>query len=159
MNEQMNNEILLKAMMAEDQMSAIKIYCEETAKYDSQLKNALSDPTKSFDKCWSYIMGKAKQHLQSQSGHVMPNVVFGWAIHYFIEPDEMLEKEVGKIQSLTKKSVKVSKTKQPVKKIDVKNETKNQKEHNASFERMSIFDFMNESEAVDDEYIDEEDDE
>lgn len=159
MNEQINNEILLKAMMAEDQMSAIKIYCEETAKSDLQLKNALDDPTKSYDKCWSYIMGKAKQHLQSQSGHVMPNVVFGWAIHYFIEPDDIIEKEVGKIQSTTQKLVKTSQAKQSVKKIDDKNNTKNQKENNASFERMSIFDFMNESETVDDEYTDEEDDE
>ena len=30
MNEQKNNEILMKAMMAGSQTEAIKIYCEET---------------------------------------------------------------------------------------------------------------------------------
>jgi hypothetical protein len=155
MNEQKNNEILLKAMMAESQIEAIKIYCEERSKFDDQLEKALKDPDKTYEDCWDYIMARAKKHLNSKSGHVMPNIIFGWAVHYFTEPVDVIEDEVGKIKT----------TKQPSEKpSDVKTSTKIKKaakpvENKATFERVSIFDFMeneNEENSSDDENIEEE---
>lgn len=167
MNEQKNNEILIKAMMAESQTEAIKIYCEETAKHDTQLAEGLKQTDKDYDKCWSFIMAKAKSHLSSKSGHVMPSIVFGWAVHYFTESNDDLEKEVGKISSKEKTTTE-SKQEDIVKKTQIKKEANKKvgvEVNNPGFERMSIFDLMpDESENCDvDEVIDdleeEEDDE
>lgn len=155
MNEQKNNELLLKAMMAEDQLSAIRIYCEERSKFDDQLEKALKDPDKSFEECWDYIMKKAKKHLNSKSGHVMPSVVFGWAVHYFTEPTDVIEDEVGKI----KKSKQEVEKSTEIKKISKSKKTEDKEENKSAFERMSIFDFMESEDMVnDDENTEEEDD-
>ena len=90
-----NNEIVNKAVQAQDEISAIRVYCEERSKFDEQLAKGLEDKSKNYDKCWSYIMTKAKIHLHSKSGHIMPSIVFGWAVHYFTESDEDIKKEVG----------------------------------------------------------------
>ena len=138
MNEQLNNELLLKAMMAADQISAIKIYCEERSKFDDQLEKALKNPDKTYEDCWDYIMEKTKKHLNSKSGHVMPNIAFGWAVHYFTEPNDVIEEEIGKIK----------KSKQPIENTKNEKEVKKPKKSESSvetksaFERMSIFDFM-----------------
>ncbi len=158
MNEQINNELLLKAMMAKDQHSAIKIYCEERSKFDDQLEKALKDPDKTYEDCWEYIMEKAKKHLNSKSGHVMPNIVFGWAVHYFTEPNDVIEEEIGKIKN-TKQPVDNSKNEKEVKKPK---KSESAIETKSAFERMSIFDFMeneNNKENSDDVDTEEEDDE
>lgn len=141
MNEQKNNEIMLKAMMAEDQLSAIRIYCEESAPFDEQLQESLKNPDKSFEKCWAYIMEKAKTHLKNQSGHVMPSIIFGWAIHYFIESNEIIEKEVGKIKDAKVPTNKATSETKHVQ--DKKSNTKKTTDQDKTpFERMSIFDLM-----------------
>lgn len=126
----MNNEILLKAMMAEDQMSAIRIYCEEISTIDEQLKKGLSDQEKSYDECWSYIMEKAKKHLDNKSGHINPKVVFGWAIHYFTEDRKTILEEVKivkkqEVSIQENEGMKVSKT--PHKEKNVVEEKKSDK--------------------------------
>ena len=144
--------------MAEDQLSAIKIYCEESSVFDKQLRDSLNSPEKSYENCWAYIMEKAKQHLGSKSGHVMPNVVFGWAIHYFIESNETIESEVGKIKTskTTYETTTIASKKVQIKKE--KNIKKPEDENKASFERISIFDFMeNDSNESDDDDYNEED--
>jgi hypothetical protein len=158
MNEQKNNELLLKAMMAEDQLSAIKIYCEERSKFDDQLEKALKDPGKTYENCWEYIMEKAKKHLNSKSGHVMPSIVFGWAVHYFTEPNDVIEEEIGKIIK-NKKPIEDLKDEKEVKKSK---KVTNSVENKSAFERISIFDFMeNENNEVNSDDVDteEEDDE
>ncbi len=140
MNEQKNNEILMKALMAEDQLSAIKIYCEERSKFDNQLMQALNDPEKNYSNCWDYIMKKAKDQLGGKSGHIMPSVIFGWAVHYFTEPNDVLEKEVGKIKGTEKTPPKANEITAENKKKPTKKQDPSM--HNASFERMSIFDLM-----------------
>lgn len=138
MNEQKNNEILLKAMMEKDQLSAIKVYCEERSKIDSQLEKALLNPDKTYEDCWSYIMEKAKKQLNNTSGHVMPSMVFGWAVHYFTEPNDVIEDEIGKIKATKQSSVKTSDSKTSSKTKKIVDSTENK----AEFERISIFDYM-----------------
>lgn len=156
MNEQKNNDILIKALMAKDQLSAIKIYCEERSKFDYQLQKALDDPDKNYDACWKYIMKKAQIYLKNKSGHIMPTIIFGWAVHYFTEPDDVIDDEVSSVQS---KVIEFNSS------VDSKPTTKQKKEqplgeNKPSFERMSIFDFMDsENKSSDDENIEEEDDE
>jgi len=129
MNEQ---EIMTNAMMKDNYIDAIQSYIESKAKADPQLLKALEDDKKTYEKCWSYIMKKAKDHLNNKSGHVMPSIVFGWAIHYFIEEDAALDKEVGK-----------SNDKQDTVNPKSEKTIKNQKEEkkSKSFETLSIFDF------------------
>jgi hypothetical protein len=93
MNEQ---EIMTNAMMEDNYIDAIKSYVEIKSKNDEQLLKALDNEKKTYELCWSYIMKKAKDRLNNKSGHIMPSIVFGWAIHYFIEDESILEKEVGK---------------------------------------------------------------
>ncbi|AUD65401.1 hypothetical protein BK011_06745 [Tenericutes bacterium MZ-XQ] len=129
MNEQ---EMMTNAMMKENYIDAIKSYVENKSKNDEQLLKALDNEKKTYEKCWSYIMRKAKDHLNNKSGHIMPSIVFGWAIHYFIEDESVLEKEVGK-------SIDNETTVKPKSQKEVKVQKEEKK--NKSFETLSIFDF------------------
>ncbi len=160
MNEQISNEqIIMKAMMAEDSMSALKIYCEERAKFDDQLASGLKDESKNYEKCWSFITAKAKKLLNGKSGHLMPSVIFGIAVHYFTESNKDLEKEVGKIAV---EEVPVVKMVQELKKETPK--VKEKKATAPAFERISIFDLpevepsVSSSDEISEEFDDEDGD-
>lgn len=143
MNEQANN-ILLEAMQKPDQMAALRFYVEETSKIDEQLLQGLEDKDKTYEKCWTYIQSKAKEHLKSTSGHVMPSIVFGWAIHYFTESSDALEKEFGKLKS----NPVVKETKKPTeenkKQKKAKASKKPTEENKSKFHAISMFDILDE---------------
>lgn len=102
-NSDIGNEIvLLNALQIEDPIQSIKYYLEALSEKDTQLKNGINNPRKNFDGCWEYIQSRAKKHLNSRSGHVPPLTIFGWAIHYFVESEKLLNDELGKTTSTTK---------------------------------------------------------
>lgn len=65
----------------------------EQIKNDEQLLKAVADTKKNIDSCWDYITEKARKHLSNQSGYISEDVILGWAIHYFIEKDEIIKSE------------------------------------------------------------------
>lgn len=75
----------------------------EQIKADDQLKRAIEKENKTIDKCWKYIMSKAKEHLNSKSGYIEEDVILGWAIHYFIEEDEVLNIQPEVVKNQTNK--------------------------------------------------------
>lgn len=143
-----SEQIMYQAMMTNDHLSAIKVFCEETALNDPQLAEGLKSPDKSFEKCWSYIEKKAKKHLEGNSGYIMPPIIFGWVLHYFIEANETLEAEVGKIykaQPIPKEdSVDSKPTKKRQNKAGVSTTVKASER---GFELISMFDLFEQSNA------------
>ncbi|MGE4321024.1 MAG: Cas9 inhibitor AcrIIA9 family protein [Acholeplasmataceae bacterium] len=63
---------------------------------DENLKKQIMDDSKSIEGMCDFIVKKASK--QKDGGHavVSDEDVFSWAIHYFIESNENIEKEVGK---------------------------------------------------------------
>src|SRR5690554_2242090 len=88
-----NEQALLKAITISNPIDSMKTYIELISQQDNQLKESLSDETKSYESCWQYIQNKAKQYLNGKSGHVPPQTIFGWAIHYFTESLDVINKE------------------------------------------------------------------
>ena len=43
---------------------------------------------------WGYIQNKAKETLGGQNGAVDSETVFSWALHYMVESNEELAKEM-----------------------------------------------------------------
>lgn len=135
-------QIMYDVMQAENELAAIKIFCEGTAKTDSQLAEALQSPDKSYDKCWAYINERAKKHLDNKSGGLPPNLVFGWVIHYFIEKNETLETEIGSLKVVKMKEKESEPQLEKVSMIktkDTKAKVQNKKVER-NFELISIFD-------------------
>jgi hypothetical protein len=132
MNELQNKQLMINAMMqAKDQKDALMIYCNKVAESDEVLKKSIESEEKDFDKCWNFIEAKAKEHLKSKSGSVNPMIVFGWAIHYFLETNETLEKET-----------KVKLSKEEKKDNDKPKEDKSKIEKpKSNVEVLSMFDF------------------
>lgn len=92
-----NEQALLKAITVSNPIDSIRTYIELISKQDSQLKESLIDESKSYENCWEYIQNKAKQYLNSKSGHIPPQTIFGWAIHYFTESSDVINKEFTSI--------------------------------------------------------------
>lgn len=105
----LNQVAYLKAIEISDPVTSIKTYLEIVSKEDVQLQEALISIDKSFDECWAYINTKARNYLNSKSGHVPPSTIYSWAIHYFIESDEFLSKETGISQSTSVKKQTIQK--------------------------------------------------
>lgn len=152
---QTQEQILLKVMNeAMDRKIAIKMFIEETAKIDAQLSEALKDKSKDFDKCWNYIVSKAKKELNGHSGYIQPSIVFGWAIHYFIEKDESLEKEVGSLNTVEKLNTEVLIDKPKPKQVKSKI-VKNDKPTSIQLDLFSMMGDENQNEEVDKEEYEE----
>ncbi len=107
MDELKQKQIMFDAMMnAENQKHAIELFITEVSKEDTQIKAFLNDEEKGLDKCWGYIESKARKTFKNNA-EVKPDIVFGWALHYYIEPKEVIDEELGKSdkpQENTKKS-------------------------------------------------------
>jgi len=137
MTEQENKQVMIYAMIeSKDQKDALMIYCNKMSENDDILKKAIESDEKDFDKCWSFIEAKAKEHLKNKSGSVNPVTVFGWAIHYFLETNEVLEAEAKvKIEKQSKEHT--------VDKVEKKVENKKQEKEKpkSNVEVFSMFDF------------------
>lgn len=107
---------------------------------DEMLLAQIIESKKTLQGCWSYIVSRAKEYLNSKSGAVKDEIVFGWAVHYFQEndikenesPKAVVDSKPTTIPAGDKKRVEKPKTsvktnvkKKQVKKIDKKEIKKN----------------------------------
>lgn len=88
---------IFEAMKQKDLIQSLKVYCEYVRKTDTQLDKGIRNPSKSYGFCKDYIVGRAKRELNSKNGAISSMEVFGWAIHYFTETDEMLAQEMKEL--------------------------------------------------------------
>ncbi|MDG0887886.1 Dam family site-specific DNA-(adenine-N6)-methyltransferase [Paracholeplasma manati] len=80
-------------------IEAIKQYLMTKSETDTQLKQAIEsmeDNKKSYQSMWDYIFFQAKKELRGTNGALPDDVIYGWAIHYFIETNEVINEEMGK---------------------------------------------------------------
>ena len=87
-------------------------YLVSAAQKDEQLKNAIDqmdENKKTLDLMWSYIVNKAKEQLSGKDGAIEDSMVYGWAVHYMIETNEMIQEEMPK-QVERKEAPKTEKT-------------------------------------------------
>lgn len=94
-------------------------YLEEQRKKDDQLDEAMNkaeENGKTSDAMWGYIFNKAKENLSGQSGAVESETVFSWAIHYMIETNEELAKELPAVKPIERQEVKEQPKPEPKKK-------------------------------------------
>lgn len=97
----------------------------EQIKTDDQLRTSIEKEEKTVDKLENYIMTKAREMLKNKEGGIEKEVIYSWAIHYFIETEETINEELGQNQS-------------PVKEI----KEKPKKQVKPAIEALSIFDFL-----------------
>ena len=71
-----------------------------------------------------YIIQRAKKKLNNKHGYINPKIVKSWAIHFYQEPKETIEKEVGKSQ--TQEPPKEQTKEKPKSKNKAPKEDKNQ---------------------------------
>lgn len=58
-----------------------------------------------------YIMFKAKKKLDGKAGAIKDEVVFGWALHFYHEPENVIDKEMGISKKSKEEKVEEEKSK------------------------------------------------
>lgn len=73
----------------------IEKYLNDRCKEDLVLKEKMETSGKTINGCIGFIYGKARKEAKNENTiAIKDEVVFGWAVHYFLE-DEILEKDVN----------------------------------------------------------------
>lgn len=93
---------------------------------------------KSLKQMLDYIMGQAREKSKDGRAVVKDDIVFGWAIHYWDEPNKDLDFDTVRSSSKTKTKKVEEKETQPVKK-EVNKEWKPEGQ-------LTLFDFVDNSE-------------
>ncbi len=102
-----------------DNKKRIKDELIKLSSSDEQLKKGLEDTTKNIDGCFKYITNKARTKVVNGCACISDDVVFGWAIHYYIESNEDLCNETKKeSEELKEQKAKEMKEKQAEKNIE-----------------------------------------
>ena len=112
-------------------------YLGQQRKQDKQLDEAMNkadENKKTSEDMWGYIQNKAKETLGGQHGAVDSETVFGWALHYMLESNEELAKEMPQPKAVEMKQ-EVKQTPKPEPK---KKEPKQKQE--PGFIQISLFD-------------------
>lgn len=101
--------------------------------HKDELDKAKLDKEKSAKKLMQYIFSKARQEIKENAGMIEDDIVFGWAIHYLVEDNEIINNE--KLPELKTNEAKISKveTKETSKPKEIKKDDENQ---------VSLFDFL-----------------
>lgn len=97
----------------------IKNYLERRAKHDTEFAKMYANPKKTLDACVQYIKECAQKQASNGAAFIDDDEVYGWAVHYYNEPDvapkndvkatmgATSEKPAPKKKSATKKAAKV----------------------------------------------------
>ena len=78
---------------------------KELLKNDQTVQERMLLEEKTDKDLIKYINFKAKEHLNSVNGGIEDNIVSGWAIHYYIESKETIDKEMKIVKSIPKKEL------------------------------------------------------
>lgn len=62
---------------------------------DELLNDALANPGKNIHDCFSYVKSQARKKAVAGCAMIEDSVVYGWAHHYYIEPKEVIDKELA----------------------------------------------------------------
>ena len=65
------------------------------AQTDELLASGLANPDKTIKACYAYVTSQAKKRAVAGCAMIADHEVYGWAVHYYIEPNEVIEKEMG----------------------------------------------------------------
>lgn len=82
---------------------------------DDQVLKGMEDKEKTDDLLKTYIMSKAREHLDNENGAIEDEIVYGWAKHFYIEPLEEIQKENKELQPKPKPQKKEQPKPQPKK--------------------------------------------
>ena len=61
---------------------------------DTLLADALASKDKDIHKCMAYVVAQARKKAVGNCAMIEDAVVYGWAHHYYIEPNEVIDKEL-----------------------------------------------------------------
>lgn len=112
-------------------------YLEQQRKQDKLLDEAMNkadENKKTSEDMLGYIQNKAKETLGGQNGAVDSETVFGWALHYMLESNEELAKEMPQ-----PKAVEVKQEVKQIPKSEPKKKEPKQKQ-DPGYIQISIFD-------------------
>lgn len=102
--------------------------------HTQELIKAKDDEEKSAIGLMEYILSKAKAEINGNAGMIENDVVFGWAVHYIIESEDILKKE-----NLTKVNLDQAK----INKIETKEkEASKPKEIKKDENQVTLFDLL-----------------
>ena len=84
--------------MIMDFKEIIKRHLDKMAQQDFAFAERYKDEKKSLDKCIQYITSQAKKKTKSGGVWLEDAVVFGWAVHYYMEDDVKVEPVKEKVK-------------------------------------------------------------
>lgn len=76
---------------------------------DPLLAKGLESADKSISECFRYVTAQARKEATGNCAMIEDNKVYGWAVHYYIEPKEVIDKELapkGGKKAVSDKAVK-----------------------------------------------------
>ena len=94
----------------------IKRHLDKMAQQDFAFAERYKLESKSLDKCIQYIKSQAQKQAKQGFAAIEDDVVYGWAVHYYQEDDNMVDEKV-KAKVVTPKA---HKPKEVVKKQEIK---------------------------------------
>ena len=65
----------------------IKTHLDKMAQQDFAFAERYKLESKKLDDCCKYIMAQAKKHAKAGCAAIEDAVVYGWAVHYYMEDD------------------------------------------------------------------------
>ncbi len=74
-----------------DLKECIKKHLDEMAKQDFAFAERYKLESKSLSKCCDYIRSEAKKHAKAGFAAIEDAVVYGWAVHYYMEDDVKID--------------------------------------------------------------------
>ncbi len=80
-----------------DFKDCIKAHLDKMAQQDFAFAERYKLESKSIDNCCKYIMAKAKKQAKGGCAAVEDAIVFGWAVHYYMEEEVKTEEVEAKV--------------------------------------------------------------
>ena len=75
----------------------IKNHLDKMAQQDFAFAERYKLESKNLDKCLSYIKSEAKKQAKNGCAAIEDAVVYGWAVHYYMEDDVKVEEVKAKV--------------------------------------------------------------
>ena len=75
----------------------IKAHLDKMAQQDFAFAERYKLESKNLDKCLSYIKSEAKKQAKNGCAAIEDAVVYGWAVHYYMEDDVKVEEVKAKV--------------------------------------------------------------
>ena len=80
-----------------DFKECIKAHLDKMAQQDFAFAERYKLENKSIDQCCKYITSEAKKQAKNGCAAIEDAVVYGWAVHYYMEDEVKIEKVNAKV--------------------------------------------------------------